>query len=134
VNLLVGEKGQVLNDFVTLVVRWSVRIFLLIAATVFFLSLLAAASLLALVWGARALWAKLTGRPVTPWVMGVSPGAAWSTVYRSRSTWTAAGAAAAGAERPAAESAADSLRHRGGILRGNDEVVDVQPREIRNSP
>lgn len=128
-NLLVGEKGQVLNDFVTLVVRWSVRIFLLIAATVFFLSLLAAASLLALVWGARALWAKLTGRPVTPWVMGVSPGAAWSTVYRSRSTWTAAGAAP-----PAAESAADSLRHRGGILRGNDDVVDVQPREIRNSP
>ena len=115
-----------MNEFVTLVVRWSVRIFLLIAATVFFLSLLAAASLLALVWGARALWAKLTGKPVTPWVMGVSPGAAWSTVYRSRTVWAGQGAAA-----PAAESAADSLRHRGGILRGNEEVVDVQPREIR---
>lgn len=115
-----------MNEFVTLVVRWSVRIFLLIAATVFFLSLLAAASLLALVWGARALWAKLTGKPVTPWVMGVSPGAAWSTVYRSRTVWTGQGAAA-----PAADSAADSLRHRGGILRGNEEVVDVQPREIR---
>ena len=113
-----------MNDFVTLVVRWSVRIFLLVAATVFFLSLLAAASLLALVWGARALWAKLTGRPITPWVMGVNPGAAWSSVYRARGgAWPGQGAAAKPAE--------EAPRHRGGILRGNEEVVDVQPREIR---
>lgn len=104
------------------------RIFLLLAATVFFLSLLAAASLLALVWGARALWAKLTGRPVTPWVMGVNPAAAWSTVYRSRTTaWSASAAAA-----PAADVDADAgnFRRRGGILAGNDDVVDVQPREV----
>ncbi|MNV61675.1 hypothetical protein D3C71_1541950 [compost metagenome] len=113
-----------MNDFVTLVVRWSVRIFLLVAATVFFLSLLAAASLLALVWGARALWAKLTGRPITPWVMGVNPGAAWSSVYRARgAAWPGQGAAAKPAE--------EAPRHRGGILRGNEEVVDVQPREVR---
>ena len=107
----------------TLLVRWSLRIFLLVAATVFFLCLLAAASLLALVWGARALWAKLTGRPVAPWVMGVNPGAAWSSVYRSRAAWPASGAAAQAEE--------EAPRHRGGILRSNAEVVDVQPREVR---
>ena len=113
-----------MNEFVTLVVRWSVRIFLHVAATVFFLSLLAAASLLALVWGARALWAKLTGRPITPWVMGVNPGAAWSSVYRARgAAWPGQGAAAKPAE--------EAPRYRGGILRGPEEVVDVQPRESR---
>ncbi len=105
----------------TVLLRWTVRIFLLIAATVFFLSLLAAASLLALVWGARALWAKLTGRPITPWVMGVSPAAAWSSVYRSRSTGT----------QPAAPQEAGGFSRRPGILHGNEEVVDVQPREVR---
>ena len=113
-----------MNDFLTLAVRWSLRIFLLLAATVFFLSLLAVASLLALVWGARALWARLTGRPVAPWVMGVNPRAAWSSVYRSRAAWPAASDGAAQAED-------DAPRHRGGILRGNVEVVDVQPREVR---
>ena len=107
----------------TLLLRWSLRIFLLVAATAFFLCLLAAASLLALVWGARALWAKLTGRPVAPWVMGVNPGAAWSSVYRSRAAWPASGAAAQAEE--------EAPRHRGGILRSNAEVVDVQPREVR---
>ncbi|MNZ69420.1 hypothetical protein D3C78_877180 [compost metagenome] len=117
-----------MNDLVTLLVRWSVRIFLLIAATVFFLSLLAAASLLALVWGVRALWARLTGRPVTPWTMGVSPAAAWSSVYRSRTVWTAPGGPAAAAE---TEAGAAGFSRRGGILRGSDDVVDVQPREVR---
>lgn len=134
---MASEKGQVLNDLVTLVLRWAVRIFLLIAATVFFLSLLAAASLLALVWGARALWARLTGRPVTPWTMGVSPAAAWSSVYRSRTVWAAPGGSAPGG--PAQTAAADEtgsagFSRRGGILRGSDDVVDVQPREIRDTP
>lgn len=113
-----------MNDFVTVAVRWSVRIFLLIAATVFFLSLLAAACVLALAWGVRALWARLTGRPVTPWVMGVNPAAAWSSVYRSRPVWTGPGG-------PAAETGAAGAGRRGGILRGSDDVVDVQPREVR---
>lgn len=125
-----------MNDFVTLVVRWSVRIFLLIAATVFFLSLLAAASVLALAWGVRSLWARLTGRPVTPWTMGVSPAAAWSSVYRSRTVWTAPGGPAPGGSAAAAETEAGAagFSRRGGILRGSDDVVDVQPREVRDTP
>lgn len=55
----------------------------------FFLSLVAAAAVLALVWGVRALWARLTGRPVTPWVMRMDPRTGWSTVYRSTARWTA---------------------------------------------
>lgn len=77
----------------------------------FFLSLLAAAAVLALVWGVRALWARLTGRPVTPWAMRMSPREGWSTVYRSTARWTAPRSTS----RPA--SAAD--------------VTDVVPREVR---
>lgn len=120
-----------MNDFVTVLLRWTVRIVLLLAGAVFFLSLLAAAGLLALVWGMRALWAKFTGRPVAPWVMGVQPAAAWNAVYRSRSVWSA-GRTPAPAAAPVSPGA-PSGRRRGGLLRGADDVVDVQPRDVRES-
>ena len=40
---------------------------------VLFLSLVAAVMVLALVWALRAGWARLTGKPVTPWVMRMDP-------------------------------------------------------------
>ena len=55
------------------------RVVLLMAGLVVFISLLAAALLLAALWGLRALWARITGKPVMPWVMGVDPRAAWRT-------------------------------------------------------
>ena len=79
---------------------------------VFFLSLLAAAAMLALVWGARALWARLTGRPVMPWAMRMSPREGWSTVYRSTARWTAPGPATRAPQ-------------------GGADVTDVVPREVR---
>ena len=45
------------------------RVLLVLAALVFALSLALAAGLVLLVWGLRALWSKLTGRPVSPLVM-----------------------------------------------------------------
>ena len=80
----------------------------------FFLSLLGAAAVLALVWGLRALWARLTGRPVTPWVMRMDPRTGWSTVYRSTARWTA--------QRPEQPRRDD---------RDVTDVTDVVPREIR---
>lgn len=77
----------------------------------FVLSLVAAAAVLALVWGLRALWARLTGQPVAPWVMRMDPRTGWSTVYRSTARWTA--------KRP------DQPR------RDERDVTDVVPREIR---
>ena len=52
---------------------------LLLRVALFFISLLFAASLAVAVlllvarWMARAGWARLTGRPVTPWVMRFDP-------------------------------------------------------------
>lgn len=62
-----------MNDIVAGVIRWTLRLVVVAAGVVFFLSLLAAAAVLALVWGVRALWARLTGRPVMPWAMRMSP-------------------------------------------------------------
>ncbi|XJC76351.1 hypothetical protein ACHFCA_07640 [Delftia tsuruhatensis] len=78
-----------MNDFVATLTRWAVRILLMLVGLVFFVSLLTAAALLALVWAVRALWARLTGQPVMPWAMRMSPRAGWQTVYRSGSEWMA---------------------------------------------
>lgn len=58
------------------------RTVLLLMGLVFLLSLLAAALLLLVWWGLRALWAKLTGRPVQPLVFTVLRKAQWERFYR----------------------------------------------------
>ena len=63
------EKEAFVNAFVSDLSRFLVRVVLLLAGVVFFMSVLAAGMVLALVWGLRALWAKLTGRPVMAWVL-----------------------------------------------------------------
>jgi hypothetical protein len=113
-----------LNDFLAGLTRWLIRAVVVVAGLVIFLSLLAAVLVLALVWGLRALWARLTGRPVMPWTMRVDPRTGWSTVYRSTERWSAA--------RPA--PAADTPSRRAGVLPGADEVVDVEPRAPRAAP
>ncbi|WP_343589923.1 hypothetical protein [Paracidovorax wautersii] len=113
-----------MNDFVAGLIRWTLRLFVVVVGLVFFLSLVAAVAVLALAWGVRALWAQLTGRPVTPWTMRMDPREGWSTVYRSTARWTARGGRA---EEPATPGA------RSRELPGaRDVVVDVvEPREVR---
>ena len=79
------------------------RTVLLLMGLVFLLSLLAAALLLLVWWGLRALWAKLTGRPVQPLVFTVLRKAQWERFYRG----------GAGA-RPAQ----------------TDDVIDVESRQV----
>ena len=67
-----------MNDFLAGLTRWLIRAVLVVAGLVIFLSLLAAVLVLALAWGLRAAWARLTGRPVTPWTMRVDPRTGWS--------------------------------------------------------
>lgn len=111
----VENKELVLNEVVAAAIRWALRIMVFVMGAVLFLSLLGAACILALIWGARALWARLTGRPITPWVMRMDPRSGWSTVRRSTARWTARpGGAAGGMQRP-----------------DMADVTDVQPREIR---
>lgn len=116
-----------MNEIVTTLLRWTVRLVVIAMGVVLFLSLLAAVALLALAWALRAGWAKLTGQPVTPWVMRVHPRTGFGTVFRSTERWAPRQRPAPGAAD--AEEAAPSRRN--GILPGAAEVTDVQAREVR---
>lgn len=58
------------------------RLLLLVAGLVFAISLALAALVVLVMWGLRVLWAKLTGRPVAPFVMRFDPRGGFGRVYR----------------------------------------------------
>lgn len=122
-GLTSARKGHVVNDLVAGVIRWALRLIVVAMGVVVFLSLLAAAALLAMVWGARALWARLAGKPVMPWTMRMDPRSGWSTVYRSTARWSA--------QSPAASTDDTSPGTRSRELPGAREVTDVEARELR---
>lgn len=113
-----------MNDVIAGVARLVVRLVLVAAGLLFFVSLLAAMLVLALASGLRTLWARLAGRPVAPWAMRIDPRAGWSTVYRSGARWTATRRPAPSDSQPPAEVPAH-LRP----LPGAEDVTDVQPRD-----
>ena len=118
-----------LNEIVASVVRLVVRLLIVAIGVALFLSLLAAVMVLALVWALRASWARLTGRPVTPWVMRMDPRTGFSTVFRSGERWTTARRAAPATSDEAADAATASRRT--GVLPGASDVTDVEPRDLR---
>ena len=65
------------------VFRWVLRVVLFAAGLVFAASLLAFVIIFAMLWGLRAVWARLTGQRVTPWVMRVNPRDGWRKIYRA---------------------------------------------------
>jgi hypothetical protein len=117
-----------LNEFVAGVLRWVLRLVVFAMGVVLFLSIVAAVMVLALVWALRAGWARLTGKPVTPWVVRMDPRTGFSTVFRSTERWSAARQSA-----PAPDGAPEEPAgpRRGGVLPGAAEVTDVVPREVR---
>ena len=120
-----------MNDVVAGLVRLLVRVALVAAGLVVFVSLLLAALVLALSWGLRAAWARVTGRPVTPWVMHLDPRSGWSAVYRSgQARWGSAAQGRAGMAEAAGEGTRPSSV-RTHVLPGADGVTDVQPRAPR---
>jgi hypothetical protein len=60
------------------------RLILLVAGLVFAASLLFVAVLFMLLWGLRAVWARLTGQPVSPFIMRVDPRTGFGQVFRTR--------------------------------------------------
>lgn len=118
-----------MNDFVAGLTRWLLQAVLVLMGLVFFLSLLVAVLVLALLWGLRALWARLTGQPVTPFVMQVDPRTGWRTVYRSSSRWSSA--ASGGRDTPGDDASDPPVSRRGGVLPGAADVSDVEPKEPR---
>jgi len=117
-----------LNEFVAGVLRLVLRVVVVAMGVVLFLSLVAAVMVLALVWALRAGWARLTGKPVTPWVMRMDPRTGFGTVFRSTERWTTARRASPAADAASEDSAAS---RRGGVLPGAQDVTDVVPREVR---
>lgn len=116
-----------MNDLVSGLVRFLVRALVLAMGLVVFLSLLAAAVLLGLVWAVRAAWARLTGRPMAPWVMRVDPRGGFRAAMRSRAPqW-----GGSGASDDAGMDGAASPSRRGGVLPGSANVTDVEAREVR---
>ncbi|QIL78762.1 hypothetical protein G7047_01585 [Diaphorobacter sp. HDW4A] len=112
-----------MNDLLSGLIRLALRLIVIAGAVVVFFGVLAAAMLLALMWGARALWAKLTGQPMVPWAMRMDPRSGWSTVYNSTARWSA--------PRDASHDDAGSRSSlRGTGLRSSPDVTDVQPREV----
>ena len=58
------------------------RLFLVAAGLLFAASLAVAAVLMLGVWGVRAAWAKLTGRPVVPFIIRINPRGGFERMYR----------------------------------------------------
>lgn len=117
-----------LNDFVAGIARLLMWLIAAAAGLVLFASLLLATLVLAAAWGLRAGWARLTGRPVNPWVMRMDPRTGFGTVFRS-ARWPASARSAPVAPDEAGATAAPSRR--GGVLPGAQEVTDVEARQVR---
>jgi hypothetical protein len=62
--------------------KFVLRLLLVIAGLIFALSLLFVMTVLLASWGLRALWCKLTGQPVNPFVMRMNPRAGFEQVFR----------------------------------------------------
>ncbi|MGY8904511.1 MAG: hypothetical protein ACKVIH_08195 [Burkholderiales bacterium] len=66
------------------VLSFLLRLLLLLTGLVVAASIALAALLLLVFWGLRVLWAKLSGQPVTPFVMRFDPRAGFEHVFRGR--------------------------------------------------
>jgi flagellar biosynthesis protein FlhB len=87
------------------------RAILLLAGLVFAASLAVAFVLLLVGWTLRAGWAKLTGRPVTPFIVRIDPRRGFERMYRG---------AGQGSRTPRADSVQPA--------RKIPDVTDVEPR------
>jgi hypothetical protein len=94
------------------VTTFLVRVLLIAAGLVIASSLAVVLALMFCVWCVRAAAAKLTGRPVTPFIFGMDPRSAFEAMARR-----------AGSPTPRA----DAARPR----RGPGDVTDVEPRPPR---
>lgn len=95
------------------------RLLLLVAGVVFAVSLAFAFLVLLAVWGVRMAWARLTGRPVTPFAMRFGPREAFQEMARR----AAAPASPPGSRTPRADAAAS-----GAGARWTRDVTDVDPK------
>jgi hypothetical protein len=99
-----------------IVFNFLIRLALLAAGLVFAASLALIAVVLMLLWGARAVWCKLTGQPINPFVVRMSPRAGFGNVFRTR--------------QPQQTEASPAKSKRV----STDNVTDVEPKDLGNPP
>ena len=107
-----------MDKFLKTVVGFFLRVGLLLAGLVVLAGLLLATSMLLALWLLRAGWAKLTGRPVQPWVFNVNRQAMWNRFYRAGGR-TSDQASGAGWPARGDKSVVDA------------DVTDVEPKAIK---
>lgn len=108
-----GWGPYAMEMLVNKILRFVLGLVFVAAGLVFAASLLVVVLVLAAVALARRAWARLTGRPVTPWVMRVDPRAAW--------TW--------GTQRAQGRPAESPLRKEGREIADVTDVEVKAPRE-----
>ena len=101
------------------VASFLLRTVLVLAGLAFAACLLAVFVLLLALWSVRALWARLTGRPVTPFVVRFGPRQGFEEMMRR----ARGGAGAPASRTPRADAAAGPTRAR------LEAVTDVEPRQ-----
>lgn len=120
-------NGASVGDFVGGLVRLLLQLALLAAGMVFAVGLMLVAAVLALVFGLRLLWGKLTGRPVIVRFggMGVDPAASWRR-YRD---WQQQATRPRGAAAERAEDEPSPFSPPGAITQEVEDVEVKQPRK-----
>ena len=108
-----------MTEFLRTMVGVVVRVAMLMAGLIFLASVFAMALILLGVWLLRALWAKLTGQPVNPWVFQMDRQAMWNRFYRVPGSGQGQQAPGQGAGWSAAQR------------RDNADVIDVEPKAIK---
>jgi len=101
------------------------RVILLLLGLVFAASLTVAVMLLAVVWGVRYAWGRLTGKPVTPWVMRFNPRSGFDR-FRHAAQPTEPQAADVVNARARRESVRSPV-----AIGPADDVTDVRARPVR---
>ena len=99
-----------------LILSFLLRAVLVVAGLVFAASLLVVVTLLLALWSVRALWARLTGRPASPFVVRFGPRAGFEEMVRRART---------ASPTPRADAAA-------GPRPRLADVTDVEPRRTRS--
>ena len=102
-----------------------IRVILLLLGLVFAASLAVAVMLLAAVWGVRYAWGRLTGKPVTPWVMRFNPRSGFDK-FRNAAQPAEPTAADVANARARGESVERPVRIRGSA----GDVTDVSPKSV----
>ncbi|MBS0318335.1 MAG: hypothetical protein JSR49_14540 [Proteobacteria bacterium] len=110
-----AERETRLSEFIDDLLRLVLRIVLLAMALVFIASLVVAGALLLAVWAVRRLWARLIGRPVSPWVFRIDPRAQWNRFYHAADDW------------PPGSVRREELR------RGQQQAQDVEVKERKHT-